>query len=164
MCSPQPGGRRPLHIGTIFQPRPEKKNSRVKLMPIFSQSGKKCAYHWRDLLRPIWHFLLLSWIPCNALSTTYPNSISWAVLLNRPKLFVICIIPYFARIHKPLERWYIWLPSLISNRIQLSEKEGKIQLGKGNWWQKWRSNWMSLPVDRRGMLAVFTLAERPLAG
>ena len=46
----------------------------------------------------------------------------------------------------------------------VSEKEGKIQLGKGNWWQKWRSNWMSLPVDRRGMLAVFTLAERPLAG
>ena len=56
--------------GTTYFPPYQKKNSRrVKLIPaIFNfQSDKKCAaYHWQDLLQPIWLFLFFSWIPCNA--------------------------------------------------------------------------------------------------
>ena len=57
----------PCILELFFSHVLRRKTLAVKLMPIFSQSGKKWAYHWRDLLRPIWLFLLLSWIPCNAL-------------------------------------------------------------------------------------------------
>ena len=120
----QPGGRRPLHIGTIFQPRPEKKNSCSKTDAHFQPIGQKVGISltWSVAANLTFPSLIMNSMQCS-LSRTYPNwTLQQKSLLKQSNLWGMLILHGYAI---PLNVCINGCHNSFSYLIQLNERVGK---------------------------------------